>query len=119
MPLSSRELVMIYLENYGMVNVTKHSNGNHGACGSYKYKGKWETIDHILVSKSLRHNIISSRISDTPYLIYKDNKYGGWKPRRSFNGFRYAPDGYSDHLPVVIKYLKTPSIKNEGTFDKQ
>ena len=94
---------MIYLENYGMVNVTKHSNGNHGACGSYKYKGKWETIDHILVSKSLRHNIISSRICDTPYLIYKDNKYGGWKPRRSFNGYRFDPEGYSDHLPVVVK----------------
>ena len=94
---------MKYLEEDGLVNVTSHACGKHGARGSYKYKGKWETIDHILVSKSLRHNIISSRICDTPYLIYKDNKYGGWKPRRSFNGYRYDPEGYSDHLPVVVK----------------
>ena len=94
---------MTYLEEHGVVNATKHSIGKNGVRGSYKYKGRWESIDHILVSESLRHNIISSRICDTPYLIYKDKQYGGWKPRRSFNGLRFDPEGYSDHLPVVVK----------------
>ena len=110
---------MTYLEGHGLMNVTKHACGKHGAQGSYKYKGKWESIDHILIGENMRHRVITADIYDNPFLLSKDKKYGGYKPYRSFNGFRYAPDGYSDHLPVVIKYLKTPSIKNEGTFDKQ
>ena len=94
---------MTYLENHGLVNVSKQAIGENGARGSYKYKGRWESIDHILVSESLRPNVISYRICDTPYLIYKDKQYGGWKPRRSFNGYRYDPEGFSDHLPVVVK----------------
>ena len=94
---------MTYLENHGLVNVSKQAIGKNGARGSYKYKGRWESIDHILVSESLRPNVISYRICDTPYLIYKDKQYGGWKPRRSFNGYRYDPEGFSDHLPVVVK----------------
>ena len=94
---------MTFLENHGLVNVSKQAIGENGARGSYKYKGRWESIDHILVSESLRPNVISYRICDTPYLIYKDKQYGGWKPRRSFNGYRYDPEGFSDHLPVVVK----------------
>lgn len=94
---------MTYLENHGLVNVSKQAIGENGARGSYKYKGRWESIDHILVSESLRPNVISYRICDTPCLIYKDKQYGGWKPRRSFNGYRYDPEGFSDHLPVVVK----------------
>ena len=94
---------MTYLENHGLVNVSKQAIGENGARGSYKYKGRWESIDHILVSESLRPNVISYRICDTPCLIYKDKQYGGWKPRRSFNGYRYNPEGFSDHLPVVVK----------------
>lgn len=94
---------MTYLENHGLVNVSKQAIGENGARGSYKYKGRWESIDHILVSESLRPNVISYRICDTPYLIYKDKQYGGWKPRRSLNGYRYDPKGFSDHLPVVVK----------------
>ena len=94
---------MTYLEDHGLLNITRQATGNNGAQGSYKYKGKWESIDHILISDSLRANIISTQIHATPYLIYKDKQYGGWKPRRSFNGYRYDPEGYSDHLPVVMK----------------
>lgn len=94
---------MTYLEDHGLLNITRQATGNNGAQGSYKYKGKWESIDHILISESLRANIISTHIHATPYLIYKDKQYGGWKPRRSFNGYRYDPEGYSDHLPVVMK----------------
>ena len=94
---------MTYLENHGLVNVSKQAIGENGARGSYKYKGRWESIDHILVSESLRPNVISYRICDTPCLICKDKQYGGWKPRRSFNGYRYDPEGFSDRLPVVVK----------------
>ena len=96
-------LPLTYLEDHGLLNISKQASGENGARGTYKYKGRWESIDHILVSENMRNAIITTRICDTPYLIYKDNKYGGWKPRRSFNGYRYDPEGYSDHLPVVVK----------------
>ena len=96
-------LPLTYLEDHGLLNISKQASGENGARGTYKYKGRWESIDHILVSENMRNAVITTSICDTPYLIYKDKKYGGWKPRRSFNGYRYDPEGYSDHLPVVVK----------------
>ena len=100
---TAESLPISYLEKQGLFNATKHAKGSHGAQGTYKYKGKWESIDHILVSSPLLHSVISTCVCDSPYLLYKDNKYGGYKPRRTFNGFRYDPKGYSDHLPLLIK----------------
>ena len=110
---------MIFLESHGLMNVTKQASGENGARGSYKYKGRWESIDHILVSENMRNTIISSRICDTPYLLYKDKQYGGWKPRRSFNGYRFDPEGYSDHLPILMKIMQIPSLAIEDTFVDQ
>ena len=38
-------------------------------------------------------------------LLEEEKKYGGVRPRRTYNGFRYQP-GYSDHLPVVTYFAK-------------
>ena len=35
------------------------------------------------------------------FLLEEEKVYGGYKPRRTYNGMRYQP-GYSDHLPLVI-----------------
>lgn len=100
---SAESATMRYLEAKGLINSTKHARGRHGAKGSYKYKGKWESIDHILVSPSLHDNIVDTYIGDAPYLLQRDINYGGVKPHRSSIGYRYDAEGYSDHLPVVIK----------------
>ena len=94
---------MISLENNEIINATKTSKGYNGAKGSYKYNGKWESIDHILVSPSIVNNILESRIYDASYLIEEDNKYGGVRPRRSYKGLRFDPYGHSDHLPIILK----------------
>ena len=94
---------MISLENNEIINVTKTTKGYNGAKGSYKYKGRWESIDHILVSPSIVNNILESRIYDASYLIEEDNKYGGVRPRRSYKGLRFDPSGHSDHLPIILK----------------
>ena len=94
---------MLSLENNEIINVTKTTKGYNGAKGSYKYKGRWESIDHILVSPSIVNNILESRIYDASYLIEEDNKYGGVRPRRSYKGLRFDPSGHSDHLPIILK----------------
>ena len=42
-------------------------------------------------------------INDAPFLLEEDKKYGGVKPLRTFNGYRYQR-GFSDHLPLVVRF---------------
>ena len=37
------------------------------------------------------------------FLLEEDPQYGGYKPRRTYNGMRYQR-GYSDHLPLVVRF---------------
>ena len=47
----------------------------------------------------------SSRIHSPLFLLEDEKLYGGYRPRRTYNGMRYQP-GYSDHLPLVVKILQ-------------
>ena len=67
---------------HGFVNVTAKAEGRHGAKGTYRYRGGWGSIDHILVSENLRSNVSHCLIHDAPFLLEEDTKYGGVKPRR-------------------------------------
>lgn len=78
--------------------------------GSYKYQGRWEWIDQVWVSQSLCNG--SARLSvsaddvralSNPFLVERDEAYGGVKPFRTFYGPSYHR-GYSDHLPVVVTF---------------
>ena len=64
--------------------------------GSYRYKGRWEQLDQMLVSPSLTASL---SIYNAPFLLEKEPLYGGLRPFRTFHGLRYQ-SGYSDHLPV-------------------
>lgn len=88
----------------GMINITADASGNNGAKGTYCYQGKWESLDHVLVSTQLFPDLLSSKIFDAPFLLEPDNKYGGVKPRRTYSGYRYSPTGFSDHLPLVVRF---------------
>ncbi|MFA6713501.1 MAG: endonuclease [Bacteroidales bacterium] len=68
--------------------------------GTIKYKGEWEMIDQIIISKSLVTNSEFS-IFSPENLLEKDKTYLGKKPFRTFIGPRYN-GGISDHLPVVL-----------------
>lgn len=79
--------------------------------GSIKFEGEWELIDQILVSKGLVDAdtpvklLGGMEIYSAPFLFEDDTMYGGKKPRRTFNGYRYN-GGFSDHLPVLIKLVR-------------
>ena len=94
---------LLFLEEHGLQNVTKGVVGTHGAKGTYRYEGRWESIDHVLVSSALRDSVAQTYINDAPFLLEEDKKYGGVKPFRTYNGMRYQR-GFSDHLPLVVRF---------------
>lgn len=78
-------------------------NRDYQKMGSHKYRQEWSTIDHIIVSPSLKGMLERGRacLFNRDFLLQEDDKYLGVKPFRSFYGSRYL-GGYSDHLPVFI-----------------
>lgn len=87
----------------GMNDVSATANGNNGAKGTYKYHGKWGSLDHILVSTAMLPHMISCKVHDAPFLLTEDEKYGGVQPHRNYLGPRYL-NGFSDHLPLVARF---------------
>ena len=92
-----------FMENGGMHNVTAKATGAHGAKATYRYQGVWQSIDHVFVSTALVDCVDKAFINDAPFLLEEDKKYGGVKPLRTFNGYRYQR-GFSDHLPLVVRF---------------
>ena len=87
---------------HGILNLTKEAKGQNGVRGSYRYQGEWECIDHVLGSTNIYDKVESARIHSPKFLLEDEKLYGGFRPRRTYNGMRYQP-GYSDHLPLVIR----------------
>ena len=83
-------------------NLTKDARGQHGVKGTYRYKGEWESIDHVLGSRSIYNKVDTVYIHAHQFLLEEERLYGGYRPRRTYNGMRYQP-GYSDHLPLVVR----------------
>ena len=97
----SPALTMLY--DCGLQNVTSQARGTHGARGTYRYRGEWHSLDHTLVSSKLYNKVDSVYINDAPFLLEDEPKYGGKRPMRTFQGYRYQR-GYSDHLPLVVRF---------------
>ena len=92
-----------FLEDNGLHNVTAKATGSHGAKATYRYQGLWQSIDHVFVSGVLLDSVERSFINDAPFLLEEDKKYGGVKPLRTYNGYRYQR-GFSDHLPLIVRF---------------
>ena len=91
-------------EKEGLTCITENLNG------SYRYKGLWEQIDHVYLSPSLLHDNDTPALHLAPqgawnfapeHLTEPEPRYGGQRPRRTYNGMRYE-GGTSDHLPVCF-----------------
>lgn len=86
-----------------MIGVSKGAKGHNGAKGTYRYQGLWGSLDHILVSIPLADIATECYVNDAEFLIEREEKYGGVKPRRNYLGPRYL-NGFSDHLPLVARF---------------
>lgn len=95
------------VESHSLYELMKEST-----IGTYRYKGEWSIIDHLIVNGSLlqgEKNAISVSsdgvgILAFPFLLEDDGQYGGEKPFRTYHGMKYQ-GGFSDHLPILLKLL--------------
>jgi len=75
--------------------------------GSYCYRGKWQTLDQLIVSPGLRDPDGFSWVEGSttvirqPYQMFHPGK-ADERPDRTYGGDRYY-GGYSDHLPVCCQ----------------
>ena len=70
--------------------------------GSYNYRGNWNWLDQIIVSKEISSfRLIKFGAFKEDFMMYT-NKKGEVYPSRSFSGNNWY-GGYSDHLPVYLK----------------
>ncbi len=76
-----------------------------------KSKYRWEIFDQFIVSSGFmnsKHGILylNAEIFKESFLLEKDFTYGGVKPKRTYQGFKYH-NGFSDHLPIVLHFQLT------------
>ena len=91
------------LAEHQLHSITREARGQNGVLGTYRYQGDWQSIDHVLASPSLSLRVDTAFIHSPLFLLEDDPAYGGFRPRRTYNGMRYQP-GYSDHLPLVVRF---------------
>lgn len=92
------------LYGHRLVNVSRTAKGKNGAKGTYRYRGKWGSLDQMLVSDNLVGRVRDCHVHDALFLMEEDGKFGGMKPRRNYLGPRYH-NGFSDHLPLVMTLI--------------
>ena len=79
--------------------------------GTHKYEGQWGVLDQIIVSgvilnknKKLFTTLEDIHVFEAPFILEPDEKYTGYKPKRTYIGFKYN-NGFSDHLPVFFDLI--------------
>lgn len=79
--------------------------------GSYRYRGEWQTLDHLIVSGTLLDGVrglqssVRMEVVASDFLLEEEKGSYGKRPRPTYRGQRYV-GGYSDHLPVFIELRK-------------
>ncbi len=68
--------------------------------GTHKYKGKWSMLDQFYTAGAL---LDSAEVHVfMPDWLLEDDPIGDKRPKRTYQGFRYQADGFSDHLPIYM-----------------
>lgn len=96
-------------ERTELYNLSYHLNKDRQG-GSYKYQGKWNLLDQIIVSGRILETTSSfsfhpndCHIYRADFLLTEDKTQGGKRPRRTYHGMKYE-GGFSDHLPVYADF---------------
>lgn len=93
-----------WLTEQSLIDVSATAKGRNGAMATYRYQGEWESLDHIFVSQKIYEKMRDCYIYDADFLLEDDAVYGGKRPRRTYLGAKYI-GGYSDHLPLVARFM--------------
>lgn len=80
--------------------------------GTHKYDGFWGILDQMIISGSLldgQGNLYTTKddvhVFNPPFLLEKDEANIGYKPYRTYLGYKYL-GGFSDHLPVFLNIYR-------------
>ena len=87
------------LRNRMVVESQKSKVESHG---THKFHGRWSCLDQFYTSPAL-DSLSRAEIYNAAWIQEPDEKYLDLKPKRTYNGFRYQKDGFSDHLPILLK----------------
>lgn len=101
------------LEENNLLNLSYQTflNGE----GTYKYRNEWNQLDQMIISKSLIDNSVfyyhcsSFEIYKPYFLQTHSGKFQG-APFPTFGHGRYL-GGYSDHYPIIAKFIYKEKIK--------
>ena len=88
-------------EDDGLRGVRYREPVNGNETGTHKWQGRWSCLDQFYTSPAL-DNLSRAEIYNAAWIQEPDEKYLDLKPKRTYNGFRYQKDGFSDHLPIVL-----------------
>ena len=99
------------ITNYELYNLSYYLKEKKNL-GTLKYQGNWNIFDQFIVSgaligkeKSIYLTLDDAYVFKADYLLEKDETYIGYKPFRTYSGYKYI-NGFSDHLPVFIDLRK-------------
>ena len=78
-----------------------------GEIQTIKSKYSWDVFDQFMVSdyfleKNTCFEFLKVEIFKAGFLLETDVAFGGFKPKRTYVGFKYQ-EGFSDHLPVLLR----------------
>ncbi|NBC24889.1 MAG: hypothetical protein GVX78_04660, partial [Bacteroidetes bacterium] len=99
-------------ESYRFVNLSYAEDQKNK--GSYNYRGNWNMLDQIIVSKPFMDcsdGLCSkeAKVYKPQELLYRHPKFG-LSPNRTAGGPNYY-GGYSDHLPVYC-IIQLPDVES-------
>ena len=86
----------------GLRGVSYQEPANGKETGTHKYHGRWSCLDQFYTSPAL-DSLSRAEIYNASWIQEPDEKYLDLKPKRTYNGVRYQKDGFSDHLPILLK----------------
>ena len=101
----SNESIKNILLKDDLVNLMDSLKGDQA--GSYNYKGNWNFIDHIILSRNFFQK--NSAIKPKEYNAFKKdwllytNKKGEQYPSRTYGGKKWY-GGFSDHLAIFCDF---------------
>lgn len=106
----------VVVKSFGRLNnlMTKQDH-------SYKYHGMWDCIDQILVNDNVLSKVRMRGVATRNFMLEKDKTYSGKMPHRTFKGYKYDAEGFSDHLPVFVKIDSNPHqrVQDDSTHHDQ
>lgn len=86
-----------------MINTT--ASLMNDSTGTYFYRGQWEMLDQIIISKPLLvsggYQFENVRVHKEKWMLYESKKHNTFAPSRYYGGNKCF-GGYSDHLPVIM-----------------